>query len=500
MGKTTTINSSTNPLVLAISIFGILTTITLLSAIFIMNQRSVSAESTSASASVNVSSACTFSSNTDSTHSTEIAPETWQENIGKTSFAVKCNDSGGYAVYAVGYSNDEWNNNTLVGPNSNVINTGTATTGNNSTWSMKLLPGEGDTASIVSPYNDYAVVPGDQNDDGDDSNNSYTKVATYNSTTLGNTGSSFAVTYKSYIAKNQAAGDYAGKVKFAMVHPATAPAPEASDPKIYMQDLDSASIAALLPNEHSTATVYDKRDEQAYTIAKLKDSKYWMTTNLNLAGGTTLNASDSNVPSDNYYTLPASTAITSGTSVPSDQFSNNFTAYVFNTGNNTTTCNSSTPCNSYYSWPAATVGGKDSSGAAVIADGYNAAYSICPKGWRLPTSTTSNASAQTSPNWKTGDWYALMTAYGANLESNYYQSGSSAFYNNAGPGTTPNFLLAGDYGPGSFYLGGSAGLYWSATSSSSPGGYLGSFGSSSVNSANIKDRRIGYSVRCLFAE
>ena len=268
----------------------------------------------------------------------------------------------------------------------------------------------------------------------------------------------------------------------------------------YMQDLTSSTIATLLPNVGSTTTAVDKRDNKEYTIAKLADNKYWMTTNLNLAGGTTLNASDSNVPSDNYYTLPASTAITSGTSVPSDQFSNDSTAYVFNTGNNTTTCNSSTPCNSYYSWLAATAGGKDSSGAAVTTNGYNAAYSICPKGWRLPTSTTSNAAATTSPNWKTGDWYALMTAYGANLESNYYQSGSSAFYDNAGPGTTPNFLLAGRYGSGSFYYGGSYGVYWSATSFSSSYGYGGYFDSSSVGSAGGNSRRYGYSVRCLFAE
>ena len=265
----------------------------------------------------------------------------------------------------------------------------------------------------------------------------------------------------------------------------------------YMQDLTSSTIATLLPSTGSTATVCDSRDNQQYTIAKLADGKYWMVSNLNLAGGTTLNASDSNVPSDNYYTLPASTAISSGTSVPSDQFSSDTTAYVFNTGNNTTTCNSSTPCNSYYSWLAATAGGKDSSGNAVSTNGYNAAYSICPKGWRLPTSTTSNASAQSNNNWKTGDWYALATAYGANLESNYYQN-SGTFYTNAGPGTTPSFLLAGFYGNGSFYNGGSYGYYWSSTACSSTGAYGLDFNSGYVYSALSYYRRRGYSVRCVY--
>ena len=260
---------------------------------------------------------------------------------------------------------------------------------------------------------------------------------------------------------------------------------------VYMQDMTFSECTT------TPMTVYDKRDMQAYTIAKLADGKCWMVSNLNLAGGTVLSSDKSDVPSANYYTLPDSTTISSGTSVPSDQFSSDTTAYVFNTGNNTTTCNSSTPCNSYYSWLAATAGGKDGSGNAVSTSGYNAAYSICPKGWRLPTSTTtSNASATTSPNWKTGDWYALATAYGANLESNYYEN-AATFYNNAGPGTTPNFLLAGYYLSGSFNSGGSRGLYWSSTARSSTNAYLMYFNSGYVDSANNYFRRYGSSVRCV---
>ena len=264
-----------------------------------------------------------------------------------------------------------------------------------------------------------------------------------------------------------------------------------------MQDFKPCSDIA----KGTSGTLTDSRGgvTKSYTVTKLNDGKWWMTSNLNLPGGTTLNASDSNVPSNAYYTLPSSTSISSGTSVPSDQFSSDTGQYVFNTANQTTTCNSSTPCNSYYSWLVATAGGKDSSGNAVSTNGYNAAYSICPKGWRLPTSTTSNAAATTSPNWKTGDWYALATAYGANLESNYYEN-AATFYNNAGPGTTPNFLLAGNYYGGSFYYGGSVGYYWSSTSNSSTSACNLYFGSGYVNSANYSHRRYGFSVRCLFAE
>ena len=117
----------------------------------------------------------------------------------------------------------------------------------------------------------------------------------------------------------------------------------------------------------------------------------------------------------------------------------------------------------------------------------------------MPTATTSNANAQTNNNWKTGDFYALAKAYGANLESNYYES-AGTFYNNAGPGTTPNFLLAGYYYGGSFGLGGSRGSYWSRTSYSSTNAYNLSVDSGGVYSAGSNTRRNGFAVRCVLSE
>ena len=253
----------------------------------------------------------------------------------------------------------------------------------------------------------------------------------------------------------------------------------------YMQEVGSC------PDTLTTGQVYslkDSRDEQSYNVAKLADGKCWMITNLNLAGGTVLSSDKSDVPSTNYYTLPASSK--SG-------FSSDTTAYVYNSGKITSTC-TSPGCYSYYSWLAATAGGKNSSGSSVTANGYNAAYSICPKGWRLPTSTTSNADATTSPNWKTGDWYALATAYGANLESSHSQN-AATFYNNAGSGTTPNFLLAGFYLNGSFSSGGSSGYYWSSTAGSGAV-YTLRFNSERVSSADSNYRKYGFPVRCVYGE
>ena len=282
-----------------------------------------------------------------------------------------------------------------------------------------------------------------------------------------------------------------------------------------MQNLGSLSTAGKTAVKSKMVagqpyTLQDSRDGQDYTVAKLADGKVWMTKNLNLAGGTALTSDDTDMPSN--YTMPMENGFGSGNTLPasatknsadnnltdSTQFSDNTMAYVFNSGT-TSDCGArgqNVPCYSYYSWTAATLG----SGVGVSDAGTNVTVSICPKGWRLPTATTSGASATTNNNWKTGDNYALATAYGANLESNYYEN-AATFYNNAGPLTTvPNFLLAGYYYSGTFSSGGTDGFYWSSTVSSATGAYYLYFSTSFVNSASSNSRYGGRSVRCILAD
>ena len=256
---------------------------------------------------------------------------------------------------------------------------------------------------------------------------------------------------------------------------------------------------ASLPTER-VYTLTDTRDGQDYKVAKLKDGKCWMVENLNLAGGTALSADNTDVTSEyiasyiagdsrlaksgDTLVLPASN--TAGFNI--DNYS-----YVYNSVN-TTNCGASgqdAPCYSYYSWDAATLG----SGRTIATENTDAPYSICPKGWRLPTSGNSS-----NNGWKRGDFYKLATAYGANLESNDYEF-SSTFYNNAGPNTTvPKFLLAGYYYHSLFYGGGSYGDYWSSTSySDNPRALILNLTSSYVGSALTFNRRNGFSVRCLFS-
>ena len=268
---------------------------------------------------------------------------------------------------------------------------------------------------------------------------------------------------------------------------------------------DSAKTSILQSMTANTNyPVKDKRDDQDYTIAKLTGTanngyaRVWMTKNLNLAGGTALTSELTDM--DANWTMPTTNGFLANNTLPapvegaaSSDFSSNTMAYVLNSGN--TTCGSNTSCYSYYSWTAATLGSGLSLGDSD--DGHNAPYSICPKGWKLPTSTTSDANAQENNNWKTGDFYKLATAYGANLESSYMQS-TGTFYTNAGPGTSvPSFQRAGLYNSGSFDAGGSFGLYWSSTANSSTYAYYLSFSSGYVNPADRYSRRYGISVRCI---
>ncbi|MBR0488264.1 hypothetical protein IJJ39_01145 [Candidatus Saccharibacteria bacterium] len=280
-----------------------------------------------------------------------------------------------------------------------------------------------------------------------------------------------------YASPSQAAGDYTNVVNFIAV------ANSVVTDGTYMQDVTSQSLATMLPNVGDKTTLYDKRDNQAYKVAKLADGKYWMTSNLNLAGGTTVTSADSDVTTN--FTLPESSN--------SPDFSSDTAATVYNS--NSTYCGDGSPCYSYYSYVAATAG----TGSSVTDNGYNASGSICPKGWRLPTATTSDAAANSNNNWETGDFWLMATQYGMPTSS-YYENPDNppTFLSLAGPGTTPNFLLSGYFNGTSFSDGGSYGYYWSSTVNGSSYAYDLFFGSGSVYPADYSSRRRGFPVRCLF--
>jgi len=163
------------------------------------------------------------------------------------------------------------------------------------------------------------------------------------------------------------------------------------DGKYYIQDVTDATCPSV------PTVVYDKRDNKPYYIQKIKtgNNEYcWMTTNLDIAGGTVLDSVTSNIAEGTTYTLPQS-SVENFASSSSDSI-----AGVYNSNN--TICGDR-PCYSYYNYPAATAG--------MNPDYNNSTYDICPKGWQLPSaqvfedlrSTYSSASLLTNAPWNGAD-------------------------------------------------------------------------------------------------
>ena len=200
--------------------FPILFSFTLLSALILLNSHASAEEpltdTKSATVSVNVPSACTMTSSGEDSHTATVMPGVFTGDIGTTTITTTCNNHpGGYAVYAIGYSDSTYGNTNLIHSTdtSTTIPTGTGTSSSN--WSMKLAPGTGtESTDIVDTYRDYANVP-----------SSYTKVVNKNSATSPTTGSTVTTTYGTYITPDQQIGTYTGKVKYIMVNPSTADTP-----------------------------------------------------------------------------------------------------------------------------------------------------------------------------------------------------------------------------------------------------------------------------------
>ncbi|MBP5647907.1 hypothetical protein J6X04_01285, partial [Candidatus Saccharibacteria bacterium] len=149
-------------------------------------------------ATVKVAASCTLTTTGGGNYSATIPNGTSAEIAGST-MSVSCNDTGGFALYAVGYSDDIIGNNNMIGSSTNIP---TNTSGVNSYWAMKINPTSGNTPTIENSFNNYHIVP-----------DIHTKIASYSSST--GTGSlSVNATYKINISSTQLAGNYLGKVKY----------------------------------------------------------------------------------------------------------------------------------------------------------------------------------------------------------------------------------------------------------------------------------------------
>jgi uncharacterized protein (TIGR02145 family) len=207
---------------------GSLVTITSLSALVLTSTTANAegepySETYTKSALIRVTTSCTMSGTVNTPHLSTISAGSYAEITGETEISTVCNDNGGFAVYAIGFTNDTDGKNVMTnGTAANDIATGTARTGETSNWAMKLTAvQDGDnTPTIENGYSAFSVVP-----------NSYVKVASYPSVTAPSKEVAFTTHYAAYISMSQPAGTYEGQVKYVMVHPASAsPEPDNKDP------------------------------------------------------------------------------------------------------------------------------------------------------------------------------------------------------------------------------------------------------------------------------
>ncbi len=249
----------------------------------------------------------------------------------------------------------------------------------------------------------------------------------------------------------------------------------------YMHEMTPEICASTTPGE--TKALIDWRDGNSYTVMRLQDGENmqgncWMLQNLKLTkesitswkasnpddlNTVKLTSKYSNVADGSSYTLPTSS-----------QSSFNTTATV-----NATFASTTAAYGTYYSWCAATAG----TCSSVASGGQEASASVCPKGWRLPTSNKS--SGATGYNYSFNN---LVDKLGFTNDA----AGSTKLR-----GEPYNFQLAGRVSDGSLGRVGSYGYYWSSTASSSTYAYALYFGSSAVSPSNNPNRYRGYSVRCV---
>ena len=474
--------------------------------------------------SVTLSNSCTMTGSGIASHSASIINGQYDSTVGETTANVICNDSSGFAVYAIGYTDDILGNNVLtdsiLGDTYNIV-TGTQTSGANSQWAMKLAP---DTAQ--SPAYPLIIAGSttdtlkEQNDPDfssfQEAPSSYTKVAYRTTSTdagAGATGSTFRTTYQVYVSSTQPAGAYEGQVKYVLVHPNTAPAPivppapqascdtpfPASTGITYMQQINSTNrtsvLAALTEDQHYY--LRDSRDEEPYCVVKLADGNLWLADNLRLdltnatilAGINETNTNASNTtlgylkgdttrdPINDPYGQYATAAVADWTN------SYSYSVPLVNVASKNSTNSSDSLSNeaktwkygTYYNYCAASAGSYCfGNGTSESSSSGNATEDICPKNWRLPTSKS------------TGEYGSLYS---------YTNYDTTAKYRSA-----LRLPLSGYYLSNSANYQGSSGYWWSSTRYGlSKMYYLVSYENSFNGSSHDYTVTRGYSLRCILA-
>ncbi len=410
------------------------------------------------------------------THSTTVNSGS-DAPIGASTIKSICNDPGGLAVYATGYTNDSYGNNNLTASiNGSTYNIPSATDqAPGSQWNMTLTAVSGNYApAIVTGYDSAHAIPEE-----------YTKVAYRNSMTDGGsgaTGANFTATFNIHVALDQPAGTYTGKVKFLLVHPNINNA--APETLRTLQDVDSWGTSVALGEE---VEAIDIRDGQMYKVKRLKmnaagtETMLWMS-NLNLGAeefSVALDSSNTNLASG-VSAIPAATFMAWDVTISGTSLSYTDPKFTPITASNASNGQAAdiygNQYGTLYNYAAASAGTYTYEGGSGTG---NATSDLCPAGWRMPTGGNS------------GEFKALTDSYSifGNINSQAAQN-AITLQSNLG------FSMAGNSQntPGGQ---GEVANYWSSTFGDSYDMHNFGFTSSFMASNTRNLRHNVFSVRCI---
>ena len=343
--------------------------ISLLGFVFVQSANNTFATNVEDEVTITIPESCSLTGSVGTAHAADIENGVYTNDVGETTISAFCNDSEGFSIYAVGFTNNEFGNNTMKPitlSNDYAIATGLATSGDASNWAMKLTS-LSDGFALTSGYNSYHAVP-----------NELTKVASYPSNTTTSAGVQIKSTYAAYVSGVQPADSYTGKVKYIVMHPASKIATTNISDLTYMQDFrdlssDEKMSVAMSMQDRTVYNLVDNRDNRTYQIAKLKDGNIWMAENLDLG----------RTPLTNDLTSENSNLASTITAATFNSWKTTNIGYGFDNGRymllDGTDQGSGTPYATLYDYYALT-------GGTVSGSSFNgiAEYDICPAGWRLP--------------------------------------------------------------------------------------------------------------------
>ncbi len=237
--------------------------------------------------------------------------------------------------------------------------------------------------------------------------------------------------------------------------------------------------------------VLDSRDGQSYAIARLADGKCWMLQNLKLgklSDNIALTSADSNVGADGFI-LSSNEAGAIG-KFPGVKLANE--RYVMDKSEYY--CTDVYGC--YYNWFTATASSGTSETGLYGPESVD--YSICPKGWSLPTGGQG------------GEFETLASSYGYNSEADTTSQAEIAARmlvinpntttENINGGSRPGLLLGGSYTGGGPSGIGAGGRYWTRTAYEQGGGNNFAITTQGISPVGVDSFSIGRAIRCLLSE